>query len=181
MGARRRKSSKQLITSARYRRQLKRTTFFLDRCFGGKLIFETLRDAGLKVESHHVHFKHDTPDEDWLEVAGEKKWIVFTRDKMIGKRKLQFHALLNARVKAFVLVTQDLKDAENAEIVIKLIDRIFEMILENDRPFIAKIRKDEVVLWKADQPVLKGFKPKGSKSKKTNRKNRQTNTKSSRN
>jgi len=127
------------------------------------LIFEKLRDAGLKVEAHHVHFKHDTPDENWLEVVGEKKWIVFTSDKMIGKRKLQLSSLLNARVKAFVLVTEDLKDAENAEIVIKLIDKVFDMIQENNKPFIAKIRKDEVVLWKEDQPVLKGLKRKGAK------------------
>ena len=127
------------------------------------MIFEKLRDAGLKVESHHVHFKHNTPDEEWLEVAGEKKWIVFTRDKMIGKRKLQFHALLNAGVKAFVLVTEDLKDAENAEIVIKQIDKIFEMIGENRKPFIAKIRQDAVVMWKMDQPVLKGIKRKKGK------------------
>lgn len=122
------------------------------------MIFEKLREAGLKVESHHVHFKHNTEDEEWLEIVGEKKWIVFTRDKMIGKRKLQYHALLNAGVKAFVLVTEDLKDAQNAEIVIKLIDKIFEMIEENQRPFIAKIRQDGVEFWKTDQPVLKGIK-----------------------
>src|SRR5216684_2602646 len=127
MGAKRRSSSKQLITSARYQRQLKRTTFFLDRCFGGKLIFEKLRDAGLKVESHHVRFRHNTDDETWLEMAGEKKWIVFSRDRMIGKRKLQLDALLNAGVKAFVLVTDDFTDAENAEIIIKSIDKIFDL------------------------------------------------------
>ena len=110
-----------------------------------------------------MHFKHNTEDEIWLEAVGEKKWIVFTRDKMIGKRKIQFHALLNAGVKAFVLVTEDLKDAENAEIVIKLMDKIFQMIEDNNRPFIAKIRKDDVVLWKADQPVLKGLKGKKRK------------------
>ena len=110
-----------------------------------------------------MHFKHNTADETWLEVVGEKKWIVFTRDKMIGKRKLQFHALLNAGVKAFVLVTEDLRDAENAEIVIRLIDKVFDMIEEHKRPFIAKIRKDDVVLWKIDQPVLKGLRTKKGK------------------
>ena len=127
------------------------------------MIFEKLRDAGLKVEAHHVHFKHNTEDETWLEVVGEKKWIVFTRDKMIGKRKIQFHALLNAGVKAFVLVTENLKDAENAAIVLKQMDKIFQMIEDNNRPFIAKIRQDDVVLWKDDQPVLRGLKGKKRK------------------
>jgi len=135
----------------------------LTRCFGGKLIFEKLRDAGLKVESHHVRFRHNTEDETWLEIVGEKKWIVFTRDKMIGRRKIQLDALFNAGVKAFVLVTDELTDAQNAEIIIKLIDKIFEMIEENRMPFIAKIRKDAVVLWKTDPPILKGLKRKSKK------------------
>lgn len=124
------------------------------------MIFEKLRDAGLKVESHHVHFRPNTEDEERLEIAGEKKWIVFTRDKMIGRRKLKLDALPNAGVKAFVLVSDDLTDAENAEIVIKSIDKVFDMIDENRKPFIAKIRTDAVVLWKTDQPVLKGIKRK---------------------
>jgi hypothetical protein len=127
------------------------------------LIFEKLREAGLKVEAHHVHFKHNTKDEDWLAVVGEKKWIVFSRDKMIGRRPLQLRALLNAGVKAFVLVTDELTDAQNAEIVIKYIDKIFGMIEENKKPFIAKIRKDAVVMWKMDQPILKGLKGKSRK------------------
>jgi len=127
------------------------------------LIFEKLRDAGLKVESHHVRFRHNTEDETWLEIVGEKKWIVFTRDKMIGRRKIQLDALFNAGVKAFVLVTDELTDAQNAEIIIKLIDKIFEMIEENRMPFIAKIRKDAVVLWKTDPPILKGLKRKSKK------------------
>ena len=127
------------------------------------MIFEKLRDAGLKVESHHVRFRHNTEDETWLEIVGEKKWIVFTRDKMIGRRKIQLDALFNAGVKAFVLVTDELTDAQNAEIIIKLIDKIFEMIEENRMPFIAKIRKDAVVLWKTDPPILKGLKRKSKK------------------
>ena len=70
---------------------------------------------------------------------------------MIGP--LQLRALLNAGVKAFVLVTDELTDAQNAEIVIKYIDKIFGMIEENKKPFIAKIRKDAVVMWKMDQPA----------------------------
>lgn len=127
------------------------------------MIFEKLRDAGLKVESHHVRFRHNTEDETWLEVVGEKKWIVFTRDKMIGRRKLQLDALFNSGVKAFVLVTDDLTDAQNADLIIKSMDKIFQMIDENRIPFIAKIRKDAVVLWKTDPPILKGLKRKSRK------------------
>ena len=70
--------------------------------------------------------------------GGEKKWIVFTRDKMIGRRKLRLDALFNAGVKAFVLVTDDLTDTQNADLIIKHIDKIFELIDENKIAFIAK-------------------------------------------
>src|SRR6266850_6720433 len=106
MGAKRLKSRKQSNMSAHYQRQLRRTTFFLDRAFGGKLILEKLRKAGLRVESHHVRFRHNTPDTEWLAVVGEKKWIVLTRDAMIGRRRLELDALLSAGTRVFVVVSK---------------------------------------------------------------------------
>jgi len=68
-------------TSTASEKQLKRTTFFLERSFGGKLVLEKLRKAGLKVEPHQARFRHNTPDTEWLAVVGEKKWIVLMRDQ----------------------------------------------------------------------------------------------------
>jgi hypothetical protein len=127
------------------------------------LILEKLRDAGLKVESHHVKFRHNTLDEKWLEVAGEKKWIVLTRDKMIGHRLLELDALLYAGTKAFVLVTEGLTDVENAKIIIASAEKMLEMIQANNYPFIAKIRRDGVVLWKTKPKIHKGVQRKRRK------------------
>lgn len=69
------------------------------------------------VDTTPVPFESARSLETWLEIVGEKKWIVLTRDKMIGRRKLQLDALFNAKVKAFVLVTDDLTDTQNAEII----------------------------------------------------------------
>src|SRR5947207_15847547 len=99
MGAKKRKLRKQSDTNEHFRRQLKRTTFFLDRSFGGNLILGKLRDAGFKVESHHKRFRHNTPDTEWLAVVGEKKWIALTRDAMIGRRLLELDALLAAKAR----------------------------------------------------------------------------------
>jgi len=149
MGAKHRKSKKQSNTSAHYQRQLRRTTFFLERSFGGNLILEELRKAGAKVEPHNKHFRHDTQDEQWLEVVGEKKWPVLMRDQMIGRRRLELDALLDAGTKAFVLVQGGLRDSENAKIMITALPKILTMVEENHFPFIARIKKDStVVLWK---------------------------------
>lgn len=83
------------------------------------------------------------------------------RDKQIGRRILELDALLDAGVKSFVLVSGSLRDAENAEIIIKAMPKIFDMIATNDFPFIAKIyRDDTVALWKTKPMIHKGIQKK---------------------
>jgi hypothetical protein len=155
MGARRRKSKKRSSTSTPSEKQLKRTTFFLERSFGGTLVLEELRKAGLKVEPHQARFRHNTPDIEWLAVVGEKKWIVLMRDQNIGRRPLELEALLQAGVRSFVLVEGQLPDRENAKILTKAIPRMLELISENRFPFIARVRRDSsVVLWKSQATGL---------------------------
>src|SRR5258705_8537713 len=150
MGAKRRKSKKLSSTSTPNVRQLKRTTFFLERSFGGSLVLAELRKAGLKVVPHSARFRHNTPDIEWLKVVGEKKWVVLMRDQNIGRRPLELEALLQARVKAFVLVEGQRPDRENAKVLIKATPRIVKMLADYDFPFIARVRRDSsVVLWKS--------------------------------
>ncbi len=121
------------------------------------MILEELRKAGLRVEPHSKWFRHNTQDERWLEVVGEKKWIVLMRDKMIARRVLELDALINAGVRTFVLVEGSLPDVENAKIIIGAIPKIFAMIAENRFPFIARVRKDSAVsLWKTEPKIQKG-------------------------
>lgn len=86
------------------------------------------------------------------------------RDKKIGKRILELDALLDGGVKAFVLVSGHLKDVENAEIIIKALPKVLNMIAENDFPFIAKIQKNSTVeLWKTKPMIHKGIQRKKRK------------------
>jgi PIN like domain len=142
-----------------FQRQLKRKTFFLERSLGnGKVIVEELRKAGIKVEPHAKWFRHDTPDPIWLPIIGEKKWIVLMRDQEIGRRLLELDALIDGGVKAFVLVSGQLKDFDNAQIFIKAMPRILSMVDENSFPFIAKIQKDSTVdIWKTKPMIHKGI------------------------
>jgi hypothetical protein len=158
MSARRRRSRRQSITNEHYQRQLKRTTFFLERSLGGKIILEELRKVGLQVEPHKKWFRHNTPDEEWLPIIGEKKWIVLMRDLRIGSRVLELNALLTGGVKAFALVAGEVPDKRNAEIVVKALPKILDVIAENDFPFIAKVHKNgSVELWKTELMIHKGI------------------------
>lgn len=123
-----------------------------------------LRNAGLKIEAHSKWFRHDTPDEKWLQTVGEKKWIVLMRDKAIGKRILELDALLDARVKSFVLVSGQLSARDNAAIIITALPKIVEMIVKNDSPFIAKVYRDgNVLLWRTKPLIHKGIQKKRAK------------------
>jgi len=86
------------------------------------------------------------------------------RDQKIGKRKLELEALLDGGVKAFVLVSGQLKNAENAAIIIKAMPKILKMIAQNNFPFIAKIQRHSTVeLWKTKPVIRKGIHRKARK------------------
>ena len=105
------------------------------------------------MEPHSAWFRHDTPDTEWLLEVGPKKWVVLMRDQKIGTRPLEREALMNARVKAFVLVTGQLPNQENAQIFIKAMPAICRMSMVNNFPFIARVSKTgKVKLWKFRKP-----------------------------
>ncbi|MFZ0747956.1 MAG: hypothetical protein WAM70_01255, partial [Pyrinomonadaceae bacterium] len=146
MSAKRRKSRKQSITNEHYQKQLKRTTFFLERSLGGEVIRNELRKAGLRVEQHKKWFRHDTADEVWLPKVGRRRWIVLMRDQKIGKRPLELDALLYGGVQAFALISGQLRDSESAKIIIKALPNILEKIEQHPHPFIAKILRNSTVV-----------------------------------
>ncbi len=92
------------------------TTFFIDRCLGNKLIVETLRTAGVKVEIHDDHFSKDALDTDWIVEVGKRKWIVLTKDAKISKNQLERLAIASAKVKMFILASQRLSGPQMANI-----------------------------------------------------------------
>lgn len=121
-----------------------------------------MRKAGVTLETHSTWFRHDTPDVKWLEVVGEKKWVILKRDKKIGERIVELNALIYSGARSFVLAQGSLPDAENAQIVIKALPAILKILDEHKHAFIAKIYMDSSVkIWKTEPVVEKGVKKKG--------------------
>ncbi|MBD2771119.1 hypothetical protein [Iningainema tapete] len=88
--------------------QLESTVFFVDRCLGTKRIVEALRNAGITVEVHDDHFPKDAEDVNWLPEVGKKGWVVLTKDARIGKHASERIAVTSAKIKMFVLASQNL-------------------------------------------------------------------------
>ena len=125
------------------------------------MLIEELRKVGVKVEPHWTRFRHDTEDTEWLAVVGEKKWIVLMGDKTIGRRALELEALLEARVKAFVLTRGGLIASEQAKMLIDAMPQMLRMVEETRFPFLAKIYMDgSVAIWKTEPKLQKGRKSK---------------------
>ena len=102
-----------------------------------------LRAAGLNVLVHDDHFAQDAPDSEWLTIAGSNQWIVITRDERIRYRAGEKQALRRAKVRAFVLAAQgNLRAEVLAEIFLRALPKVRQLVAKNRPPFIAKIWRD---------------------------------------
>lgn len=127
---------------------LEQITFFVDRSSGKSIISEGLKNLGLNVEKHDDHFEQITLDVEWIEVCGRKNWIVISSDKAIKKNELEKIALLNAGVAAFFFTSAQLTSSEQIEIITKALKRIADLVINNRRPFIARLEKNgDVTVW----------------------------------
>jgi predicted nuclease of predicted toxin-antitoxin system len=117
-------------------------TFFLDRQLGRYKMAGVLRKARLNVAIHDDHFAPDAKDEEWLAVAGQKQWIVVTRDERIRYRAAAKQAIRRAKVRAFVLAAQgDLRAEMLAQNFLKAIRSVRRIVEEQKPPFVAKISR----------------------------------------
>lgn len=85
---------------------------FIDRCAWSNRLGDALTELGIPFIPHHDCFAPACPDEDWLEVAGKKGWIVLTRDKNIRRKPNELRAFREHGVIAFVLTGGDATAAD---------------------------------------------------------------------
>ena len=111
-------------------------TFFLDESLDGASVVAALRDAGALVERLTEHFDKGTPDEVWLTLAGQRGWIVLTRDKRIRYRQLERLALQAAKVRAFVFTGGNVTVKDTAAILVDALPRMARIALTDPGPFI---------------------------------------------
>ena len=118
-------------------------TFFTDRDLGNSFP-ERLRDAGIRVEKHADHFRHDADDADWLPQVGSNGWFVLTHDQRMRYRPAERDAIMMANVGLLVLIGKA-THAELAENFVRTLDVVTRFIDRTPRPFIAKIYRPSPV------------------------------------
>jgi hypothetical protein len=115
--------------------------YFVDECLGRHFVADAPRTAGAKVEVHHEHFESGAPDAEWLAVVGERRWVVLTKDRHIRRRELEIQAIVNARVRAFVLTASDLTGTEQAAAFVRALPYMNRIAASSRGPLIGRVRQ----------------------------------------
>jgi hypothetical protein len=111
--------------------------FFTDRDLG-KQFPEILRAAGMAVERHADHFRHDCPDEEWLQEIGRRGWIAISHDRRIRYKPNELAAVEQYRVPLLVIVGQA-PYPQLARAFVATYPRIQKFVEEQSPPYIAKV------------------------------------------
>jgi len=88
----------------------KTPTILVDRCLPRSLV-DALRKYGLQ-NTHHIgdiypNDAEDTPDTEWIKDAGERGYVVLTRDIMVEKNSLEFRQIQEYKAKVFTLTAKN--------------------------------------------------------------------------
>lgn len=111
--------------------------FFTDRDLGKKFP-EILSGAGLKVERHADHFRHDAPDAEWLQEIGKRQWIAITHDSRIRYKPNELQTVMQHGV-ALLVVIGHAPFAELAQAFVATTPRILSFLTRHEPPYIAKV------------------------------------------
>jgi len=104
-----------------------------------------MRTAGHQIVHHLERFASDEKDEVWLPQVGKERWIVLSKDKKIRIHGIEATALMNAEIRAFLLVSENLDGASIERVVLGAMSRIQGLLLAHKKPFIAVIHRDSTV------------------------------------
>jgi predicted nuclease of predicted toxin-antitoxin system len=112
---------------------------FLDESVDNETVAAALQEAGAQVERATQHFPRGTADEIWLDAAGQRGWVVLTRDKHIRYRVLEKKAVEQAKVRCFVFTGGNVTMADTAAILVKALPKISTISAREAPPFIYHI------------------------------------------
>jgi len=119
-------------------RRRKPLTFYVDENLG-RHVAAALAAEGWDVRPGHDHYA-GVCDEVWLPAIGREGWVLLTKDKTIRRNTLEVSAILNSRVRAFVLTTTHLRREEQAALFLRAMPKIWRICAQGG-PFIYNITR----------------------------------------
>lgn len=120
---------------------------FLDRSLGRIVVPNLLRAAGLRLTTLAEHYgipgDEAVTDEEWLELAGTRSWIVFMKDARIRYTPGEREAVKAHRVRCFCLSNQNLTGETMAARFLDNLDAIVAACTDTG-PFIYAVHSRRI-------------------------------------
>jgi predicted nuclease of predicted toxin-antitoxin system len=119
-------------------------TFLLDEDLASRSVMRALRGAGLQVTSVPEQFGKGCKDVEWLPKAGERGFVVLTKDKAMRRTPLEVAAVRDARVHYFSLTRGNLTAAQMAAAILTAVPQIEGIVRSRSgrRAILARITVD---------------------------------------
>ena len=120
---------------------------FLDRSLGRIKVPLLLREAGLRLttlaEYYGIPADEQVTDEEWLELAGSRGWVVFMKDTRIRYNRAEREAVRRHEVRCFCLSSQSLTGDAMAARVLDTLDSMVEACAAGG-PFIYAVQTSRI-------------------------------------
>ena len=141
-------------SAAKFPSQHKEPTLFLDRNLGRHVIADRLRAEGMAVEVHDDHLAQDAPDDEWISLAGQSRWVVITKDKHIRHRAAELEAVKAHSARVMVIRVKNATAEDIADVLVNGRHRISRFAAKTRAPFVAGIdRYGKVTAYRLSDPV----------------------------
>jgi hypothetical protein len=102
--------------------------FFIDRSLGRHVVPQALKDAEAVVhvmaDVYGERIGQGLTDEEWLQDAGQRGWVVLMKDAKIRYRPAELQVVASHGLRAFCLTNANLRGVEMAERFVANLARI---------------------------------------------------------
>jgi uncharacterized protein with PIN domain len=86
--------------------------------------------------------KENTPDEQWLKIAGDNDWVVITRDKRLRRRRGERKIWMKRGLRVFVMSSSGNMTAwETLQLLVERFDEIEDYARDRTGPYIVSVTK----------------------------------------
>jgi hypothetical protein len=120
---------------------------FLDRSLGRIRVPRLLRSAGLRLvtlsDYYGIPADEGVADDEWLELAGHRGWVVFMKDTRIRYNRAEREAVKAHQVRCFCLANQHLAGDAMADRFLSNLDAIARAC-EEPGPFIYAVHQTRI-------------------------------------
>lgn len=111
--------------------------YFTDRDLGLKFP-DTLRAVGLDVQLHRDHFSPTTPDDEWLAIVSDRRWVAVTHDARIRYKPNELAAVVRHRARVLVMVGKAPLSVL-ADSFVRTQPRIEDFLAKHEAPLVGKV------------------------------------------